>query len=256
MKAVVLGCGGAAGVPSISGGWGACDPSNPKNRRRRPSILVEHEGTRILVDASPDLRAQLLDAAVRQLDAVLFTHDHADHLHGIDDLREVNRAMGGALDIHATADVLATIGQRFGYTLEPLPPGATSIFKPVLVPHEITGQFQVGSIDVVPFDQDHGYGRTTGFRFGSLAYSTDAVGLPDEAFAALQGVDVWIVGCLTDHEHPTHAHLDKALSWIDRVKPRRAILTHMAARLDFDALAARLPAHVEPGFDGLVVHAG
>jgi len=254
MRVTILGSGGASGVPSISGGWGRCDPTNPRNRRRRPSILVEDESIRILVDTSPDLREQLLDAEVKRLDAVLFTHAHADHLHGIDDLREVNRAMNAAIPIWGTADVLEAIDQRFGYVTTPQAPEAMVIYKPLLLPHGIEGPFNVGGISVVPFDQDHGFGRTTGFRFGKVAYSTDCVELPEEAFAALAGVEVWIVGALTDRpNHPTHADVDKALGWIDRVKPRRAIITHMGTGLDSEALRQRLPAHTEPAYDGMVI---
>ena len=253
MKAVILGCGGAAGVPSISTGWGRCDPSNPRNRRLRPSIIVETASTRILVDSSPDLREQLLAADIRHLDAILFTHSHADHVHGIDDLREVNRAMGRAIPAHGDPDALAEIKARFGYAFTPLAEGSDNIYKPLLDAHEIKGHFQIGDIPVTPFVQDHGFSETLGFRFGSLAYSTDVVNLPDSAFHVLAGVDVWIVGCLTDHDHPTHAHVDKALAWIERVKPKRAIITHMSSRLDYDSLSARLPDHVRPAHDGLVI---
>ncbi|MGE5505701.1 MAG: MBL fold metallo-hydrolase [Actinomycetota bacterium] len=252
MRVTVLGCGGATGVPSVSGGWGACDPAEPRNRRRRPSILVQQDDTCILVDSSPDLREQLLDAGVKRLDAVIYTHDHADHLHGLDDLREVNRAMKAPIAIHATAGVLETIERRFGYAIGPVEHGEP-IYKPMLIPHRIDGPFRVGQVEVTPFDQDHGYARTVGLRFGPVAYSTDAVGLTEEAFTALAGIDTWIVGCLTDHPHPTHAHVDAVLAWVERVRPRRAVLTHMSARLDYHALKARLPAHVEPAWDGLVI---
>jgi len=253
MKVTILGSGGAAGVPSISIGWGRCDPNNPRNRRRRPSIMVEQGETRLLVDTSPDLRAQLLDAEVKRLDGVLYTHDHADHLHGIDDLREVNRAMKAAIPIWGTPQVLETIGQRFGYVLEPLPEGTDTIYKPLLEPRVIDGPFRIGEINVIPFDQDHGYCRTTGFRFGKLAYSTDVVELPEAAFKALEGVEVWIVGCLLNSPHPTHAHVDKVLEWIKRVGAARVVLTHMGTGLDSEALRARLPAHAEPGYDGMVI---
>ena len=256
MKATLLGCGGASGVPAVAGGWGACDPAEPRNRRRRPSLLVEDGDSRVLVDTSPDLREQLLAAGVDRLDGVVYTHDHADHLHGVDDLREVNRAMRAALPVWASAEVLATISRRFAYVFEPLPPEATTIFKPLLVPHTVTGPFTVGGVKVTPFDQDHGYGRTLGLRFGPIAYSTDVVALPEESFAALAGVEIWVIGCLVDFPHPTHAHVDKVLSWVERVKPRRAVLTHMGPRLDYAALKARLPAHVEPGYDGMVIEAG
>ena len=256
MKVTILGSGGASGVPSISAGWGRCDPANPRNRRRRPSILVEHGATRLLVDTSPDLRAQLLDAEVDRLDAVLYTHDHADHLHGIDDLREVNRAMKAAIPIWATADVLRTIGQRFAYVLEPLPADTKVIYKPLLEPKVIDGPFRIGDIDVVPFDQDHGYCRTTGFRFGPVAYSTDVVELPEAAFAALEGVELWIVGCLLNSPHPPHAHVVKVLGWIERVGAAHVVLTHMGTGLDSEAVRARLPAHAEPGYDGMVIEVG
>lgn len=255
MKATILGCGAAGGVPSISRGWGACDPSNPRNRRRRPSILVHAPGGDILVDTSPDAREQLLDAGIRALAGVLYTHDHADHLHGIDDLREVNRAMRAPLPIFAEPAVLDCIRVRFPYVEGGVGEGQ-SIFKPMLDLHPIGGDFPLAGITVQAFDQDHGYCRTTGFRFGPLAYSTDAVDLPDESFAILDGVDTWIVGCLTYDPHPTHAHLDKVLSWIERVKPRQAYLTHMTPSLDYDTLCARLPPHVRPAHDGLVVAAG
>lgn len=255
MKATILGCGSAGGVPSISRGWGACDPNDPRNRRRRPSILVEHSGTRVLVDTSPDCREQLLDAGVRELDSVLYTHDHADHLHGIDDLREVNRAMGRPLPIWGVAEVLDSIRARFPYVMGEVGEGQ-SIYKPMLLPQRIDGPFTVGALDIVPIDQDHGYGRTTGFRFGPLAYSTDLVDMPEESFAALAGIEVWIVGCLTYDPHPTHAHLAKVLDWIERIRPTRAILTHMTPGMDFASVSNRLPPHVMPAWDGLEIAIG
>ena len=254
MKAVILGSGGAAGVPAIASGWGNCDPTNPKNRRLRPSILVEHEGTKILVDTSPDLREQLLAQNIQALDAIVYTHAHADHLHGIDDIREVNRAMDRDIPIWATEDVLADINQRFSYVFEPLNPGSKSIYKPLLTPHTITGPFQVGKVDVTPIPQDHGYLPTIGFRFGNLAYSTDLVSMPDSSFALLQGIEVWIIGCLTNSaDHPTHVSVDKALDWIARIGPRRAVITHMGGRLDYATLKDSLPNHVEPAFDGMEI---
>lgn len=252
MKVTVLGSGAAGGCPSIGRGWGNCDPTNPKNRRRRPSILVEDGTTHVLVDTSPDCREQLLDAGVRRLDAVLFTHDHADHMHGIDDLREVNRAMQAPLPIFASPDTMAGIRTRFPYVLGAVEEGQT-IYKPMLVPGEITGPFTVGGLNIVPIDQDHGFCRTLGFRFGKFAYSTDVVDFPETSFQALEGLDTWLVGCLTFDPHPTHAHLDKVLGWIERLKPRRAFLTHMTASFDYEALKARLPAHVEPAYDGLEI---
>jgi phosphoribosyl 1,2-cyclic phosphate phosphodiesterase len=256
VRVTILGSGGSGGVPIAGLGWGACDPANPRNRRLRPSILVEHLGTSILVDTSPDLRQQLLAAGVSRLDAVLYTHAHADHLHGIDDLRGINRAMGRALPAYATEAAWDGIRRRFGYALEP-PAAGHAFYKPALAATAIAAGdvVSVGAVRVAAIDQDHGFSRTLGFRFGPIAYSTDAVELPDTAFAALAGVDTWIVGALTDAPHPTHAHVAKALGWIDRVRPRRAVLTHLGFDLDYDTLGSRLPPGVEAAFDGLVVEA-
>ncbi len=253
MKITVLGSGAAAGVPMISAGWGNCDPAEPRNRRRRPSILVEEGDQTILVDTSPDLREQLLGANVRRLDAVLYTHAHADHLHGIDDLREVNRAMGASIDVYGTAEMLDDIRARFGYVFEPLDPKVMPIFKPWLIPHLLAGPFRLGSLEVVPFDQDHGYCRTTGYRFGRAAYSTDVVALPEDSLALLENLDLWIVGCLTDSPHQTHAHLDKVLAWVERLRPKMTLISHMGTRLDYGRLSKTLPAGVAPAYDGLVV---
>jgi len=253
MKAIILGSGGAAGVPAISTGWGQCDPANSKNRRLRPSILVETGATRILVDTSPDLREQLLRQQVQSLDAIVYTHAHADHLHGIDDLREINRAMGRDIPVWGQADVIADIGKRFPYVFEPLAKESKSIYKPLLTPCEITGPFEIGDIAVTPMKQDHGYGETLGFRFGDLAYSTDLVSLPEQSFDVLAGIDVWIIGCLVNFNHPTHVSVDTALEWIDRIKPRRAVITHMSGKLDYEALKSLLPSNVEPAFDGMVI---
>jgi phosphoribosyl 1,2-cyclic phosphate phosphodiesterase len=253
MKVAILGCGAAGGVPMISIGWGHCDPTNPKNRRRRPSILVEEGGQTILVDSGPDLREQLLEAQVRHLDAVLYTHAHADHIHGIDDLREVNRAMRGPIEVYGAAATLSEIGERFGYVFEPLPPGTDQIYKPWLRPHVVDGRFKVGPVDVLAFDQDHRYCRSTGYRIGGMAYSTDVWELPEASLAGLGGLDLWIVGCLIDTPHPTHAHIDKVLGWIDRLKPKFTLLTHMSPGLDYDRLSASLPAGIAPAYDGQVI---
>lgn len=251
MKLTVLGCGPAGGVPSIGGGWGQCDPAEPRNRRRRPSVLVEDGGVAILIDTSPDLRDQLLEAGVRRLDAVLYTHEHADHLHGIDDLREINRAMQAPIAIHAAPEVMETIRARFGYVFEPLE--IPYYYKPVLEPHEIDGSFVVRGVTVTPFRQDHGTCDTLGFRIGDVAYSTDVKSLDEGALRALEGVKLWVVDAFVDRPHETHACVEQALAWIDQVQPKRAVLTHMSASLDYATLKRRLPAHVEPGYDGLAV---
>ncbi|ABC22499.1 MBL fold metallo-hydrolase [Rhodospirillum rubrum] len=260
MRIRILGCGGAAGVPAIAAGWGACDPGEPRNRRLRPSILIEEDGEggapphRLLVDASPDLRQQLLGAGVRALDGVVITHAHADHTHGIDDLREINRAMGRSLDLWATAEVLGDLCQRFDYCFTALAAEATSIYKPMIVPREITTpSFTIGAFPLRTFPQSHGWGETLGLRIGAFAYSTDVVALDEAAFAALAGIDTWIVDCFALQPHPTHAHLDKTLAWIERLKPRQAILTHMGPGLDYRATLDRLPPGVVPAHDGMII---
>jgi phosphoribosyl 1,2-cyclic phosphate phosphodiesterase len=257
MKVTILGCGSATGTPAVGRGWGYLDSKNPKNSRLRSSILVENVDTCILVDTSPDLRQQLLNADVERLDAVLYTHYHADHLHGIDDLRQINRSMNAAIDMYADADTMDNIKQRFGYVLEPIAAHARSYFKPTLNPHTLNNRdrLTIGDVDIDVFVQDHGYCKTLGFRFGPIAYSTDVVEMPENAFEILSGVDTWIIGALIDQPHPTHAHVDKALKWMERVGPRRGILTHMGFSLDYEVLKNRLPDYVEPAFDGMIIEA-
>ena len=252
MKVTVLGCGASTGVPAIGPNWGDCDPSDPRNRRRRCSLLVEVGAVALLIDTSPDLREQLVDARVRRLDAVLLTHAHADHLHGIDDIRQLNRLMKAAIPLWADPRTLAEIGRRFGYVLEP-PDVPGRFYKPTLEPHEITGPFTIAGVGVVPFAQDHGYSTTLGFRIGAMAYSTDVTELDEAAFAALAETELWIVDCMRRTPHSTHSHLAKTLGWIARVGPRRAVLTHMDQSLDYQTLAAELPGGVEPGYDGLAI---
>lgn len=253
MKITILGCGAAGGVPSISEAWGKCDPENPKNRRRRPSILLETSGLTLLIDSSPDLRDQLLSCNISHLDGILYTHAHADHLHGIDDLREVNRAMKAPIAVYGTAQTLGEIGERFGYVFAPMMGDGKNIYKPWLIPHEIGAEFSVGPLRVTTFDQDHGFSRTIGFRFGAMAYSTDVLELPEPSMQKLQGLDLWIVGCMVDVPHVTHAHIAKALAWREILQPKRMVITHMGPSLDYAALCASLPEGVEPAYDGMVL---
>ncbi|WP_448188495.1 MBL fold metallo-hydrolase [Azospirillum sp. sgz301742] len=253
MRVTVLGCGGSSGVPVIGNQWGDCDPANPRNRRSRASVLVEQGGASILVDTSPDLRQQLLDADVRRLDGVLWTHNHADHAHGLDELREICRLMQAPLPVYGMAKHLDDIAARFGYAFAPLNPG-DPIYRPVLVPHVVEAPFDIGGLRVVPFVQDHGYMPTLGFRFGTFAYSTDVVRLDEAAFAALEGIDVWVVDCVrVEPPHPVHSHLAQTLEWIARVKPKRAYLTHMNQTMDYETVLRMLPPGVEPAYDGLVI---
>jgi phosphoribosyl 1,2-cyclic phosphate phosphodiesterase len=260
LRFTILGCGSSAGVPRPALGWGDCNPDNPKNRRRRTSLLVERRSgggvTRVLVDTSPDLREQLLEAAVDWLDAVLITHEHADHTHGIDDLRSLFIARRRRVPIYLDEPTSRVMRTRFGYCFASLP---GSDYPPIVeekrlvaaIPVEVSGEG--GSIKAMPFRQIHGDLTSFGFRFAGLAYSSDLNGLPAESLVTLENLDIWILDCLRHRPHPTHLNLEQSLAWIDRLKPRRAILTNLHADLDFDALRSRLPAHVEPAFDGLCI---
>ncbi len=257
MRVTVLGCGGSAGVPLIGrpgGYWGACDPQNPRNRRRRVSVLVEEQGQTILIDTSPDLREQLLDAGVSRIDAVFYTHDHADHVSGIDELRHIRVKGRSGIDCYGEAATMIAIEGRFRYAFEQSVIGSGVLYRPFLNRRDVAGPFRVGPVPVVPFAQDHGLGAmTTGYRIGDMAYSTDLVDLPEGSWAALEGIRLWVVDCLREEPHPTHAHLEKTLGWIERVKPERAVLTHMNHTLDYEVARLRCPPGVEPGYDGLVV---
>jgi phosphoribosyl 1,2-cyclic phosphate phosphodiesterase len=251
MKVTILGCGASWGVPAIGPDWGRCDPVEPRNRRRRCSLLVESRDAVLLIDMAPDLREQLLAANVARLDAVLLTHAHADHLHGIDDIRIINRLIGKALPIYTSSEALAEVERRFGYALLPAPD--KPLYRPALIGRPIDGPFTAAGVRIVPIVQDHGYSMSLGFRIGPVAYSTDVAALDETAFAALAGTEVWIVDCMRREPHPTHSHLAKTLAWIDRVRPRRAILTRMDQSLDYGELCAELPHGVEPGYDGLTI---
>jgi phosphoribosyl 1,2-cyclic phosphate phosphodiesterase len=263
LTATILGCGSSAGVPRPALGWGACDPSNPRNRRRRCSLLVERTGpngrTRVLVDMSPDLREQLLDADVDWVDAVLVTHEHADHTHGIDDLRCLFLHRRKRLDIHLDEATAKVVFHRFGYCFV-TPPGSN--YPPFANEHRITPgkpitiEGEGGPIVALPFLQDHGDIPSLGFRFDGLAYSSDLVGLPDESLPALAGLDTWIVDALRYRQHPSHFSVDEALRWIERLEPQRAVLTNLHADLDYEGLEAKLPPSVHAAYDGMRIEIG
>jgi phosphoribosyl 1,2-cyclic phosphate phosphodiesterase len=259
LRFTILGCGSSMGVPRPALGWGACDPDNPKNRRRRTGFLVERQGpaggmTRILVDTSPDLREQLIAAGVEWLDGVLFSHEHADHTHGIDDLRPLFVHRRRRIDAYLDERTSREVRLRFDYCFQ-MQPG--SEYPPIVTEHRLVAGRPVtiagegGPIEARPLLQQHGSISSLGFRFGNLAYSCDLSGLPPESIDALQGLDVWVVDALRYKPHPSHWSLADTLSWIERLKPRRAILTNMHSDLDYDELRRQLPAHVEPGYDGL-----
>lgn len=257
MKVTVLGCGSSAGTPSVEAGWGKCDPNNPKNRRTRPSILVEDGDKRVLVDTSPDLREQLLRHDIQRLDAVVYTHAHSDHLHGIDDLRGINRLMNASIPVYADENTISSIRERFGYVLQPLAPEATMFYKSTLVPNQIAhGQsFRAGGITTTAIEQDHGFMNTMGYRFRDFAYSTDLIAMHEDAFEMLEGIKVWMLGTFTDKPHPTHLDVDRALEWCERVQPERVYLTHLSFGLDYNTLQSRLPSNVFVAYDGMIIDA-
>jgi phosphoribosyl 1,2-cyclic phosphate phosphodiesterase len=256
----LLGTGSSGGVPRVGPVWGSCDPANPRNRRRRCALLVDRFGkggrTTVLVDTPADLREQLLEARVEALDGVLYTHDHADHTHGIDDLRGVFFNMRRRVRVWADAATRNTLENRFEYCFAQKP---GSIYPSILQANVIKPPEPVridgsgGVIDAIPIEQQHGDGMSLGFRFGNVAYSPDISGIPETSMALLQGLDLWIVDALRPMPHPSHFSVKQALDWIERLDIKRAILTHMTVELDYESLRRQLPPHVEPGYDGMVI---
>lgn len=238
------------------GAWGACDPAEARNRRTRSSIVVQaSDGQTLLVDAGPDLRAQLLAHGITRIDAVLLTHAHADHVMGLDELRIMNRIMGKALPVHADAATLADVMGRFEYAFRPATKG---FFRPALEAVEVRAGQVVGlaGMEVRLFSQDHKVMETLGLRIGGFGYSTDVVELPEAGFEALSGVSDWVVGCFQRAPHPVHAHVEKAVAWARRIGADRTVLTHMGPDLDWAWMKSALPPGIEPGFDGMVLENG
>lgn len=259
-RIILLGTGSSGGVPRVGGDWGACDPAEPKNRRMRCSALVERWGdtgeiTRILIDTSPDLREQLLAAATTHLDAVVYTHDHADQAHGIDDVRALAIRQRAQIPVYFDAATRGRLEQRFDYIFQ----GAGG-YPPILAPQPTLQPLQPllipgrgGPMEFLPVDMEHGRIRCLGFRIGDLAYCNDVNGLPDETRAALKGLDTLIIDALRYAPHPSHAHLELTLSWIAELKPKRAVLTNLHVDMDYQTLLRELPAGVEPAFDGMEI---
>jgi phosphoribosyl 1,2-cyclic phosphate phosphodiesterase len=254
----ILGCGSSGGVPRVGSGWGACDPAEPRNRRRRCSILVEKAGphgtTSLVVDTSPDLRDQLLSEQVTRLDGVLYTHDHADHTHGIDDLRPMAIHMRRVLPVWLDERTAQLVTDRFAYCFAtPDDSDYTPIVQErrITIGHDVVVEGPGGEIRATPFRVHHGQTDALGFRFGAIAYTPDVNAIPEESLPALQELDIWIIDALRRTPHPTHLSLSEALAWIERMKPRRAIVTNLHTDLDYAALKAELPENVEPAYDGL-----
>ncbi|MBV9111804.1 MAG: MBL fold metallo-hydrolase [Hyphomicrobiales bacterium] len=259
LRVTILGCGSSGGVPRVGGDWGACDPSNPKNRRRRCSLLLESgdvgDATTVLVDTSPDLREQLLDAKVRRLDAIVFTHAHADHTHGVDDLRPLVIAERARLDAWMDETTAVALKRRFGYVFE-TPPG--SHYPPLLnerhlardAPTTICGRAG-HQITIRPYRLPHGDIEALGLRIGDFAYAPDLNAISSTSEPMFERLDMLLIDALRYRPHPSHFSLDETLAAIARFKPRRAVLTNMHTDLDYETLLKRLPRHVVPAFDGM-----
>jgi len=254
----ILGCGSSGGVPRLGGHWGACAPDNPRNQRRRCSLLVERKGpngaTRVLIDTTPDMRSQLLDADVGELDAVIYTHSHADHVHGLDDLRMIVYNMRERLQVWADGDTGNALLDRFGYAFVQ-PKG--SPYPPICELNTIKGDTVIngagGPLTFTPFEVEHGSIDSLGFRIGDLAYLPDVSAIPEKSWAHLNNLDTWIVDALRRDPHPTHSHLSNTLDWITRANPRYAVLTNMHIDLDYDTVNAETPDHITPAFDGMQI---
>ncbi len=254
----ILGCSSSPGVPRITGDWGNCDPRNPKNRRTRASFLIEQiapDGgiTTVVIDTGPDFREQMIRAGVGTIDAVLYTHAHADHIHGIDDLRGFFHNSHQRIPIHADRVTMDRIREGFRYCLE-TPPGSNypPIVQPIII-ESLDRSFAIdgpgGPIRFFPYLQQHGDIHSLGFRTGSVAYCSDVSDFPPETVARLQDLDVLVIDALQYQYHPSHLSLEQSLAWIERLKPRHAILTHMHTPLDYDTVMAETPDNVEPAYD-------
>jgi phosphoribosyl 1,2-cyclic phosphate phosphodiesterase len=261
LRFTILGCGSSPGTPRINGDWGACDPANPKNARTRCAAMAERiaaDGriTRVVIDTGPDFRAQMIAAKADRLDAVIYTHAHADHIHGIDDLRTYALIQRRRIDIHADQATLHRLREGFGYCFE-TPPG--SGYPPILDAHlfghdrPITIEGEGGPLTFEPLPQIHGDILSVGFRIGDLAYCPDVSAWPDATVGRLGGLEVLVIDALQYKRHPTHFSLAEALEWIERLKPGRAVLTHMHTPLDYDTVMRETPVHVEPGYDGMSI---
>lgn len=252
----ILGCGGSGGVPLVTDYWGACDPANPKNRRMRASIAIEHNGKTIIIDTGPDFREQTIKFGIKKVDAVLYTHGHSDHTNGIDELRYVSILAKQKVPIWADDATMQELQARFSHIFIPSTDG---VYDQVVTPNVFANNDYGKTVDilgvpVIPFWQKHGAnGRSLGFRFGDFAYSTDVSGLDDSAFEALKGIKAWVVDCAQFGSDFTivHANFEMVKAWNDRIKAEKVILTHLTPRVDFAETLAKLPNGYEPAYDGL-----
>lgn len=253
MKVTLTGCGDSGGVPLASGAWGDCDPEEPRNRRTRPSLLVQSDSVNIVVDTGPDFHAQMLAVSVNRIDAILYTHGHADHTHGIDDVRAFNFASDAVIDAFGSKETWEMIEARFAYALRAFDP-RFGFARPHLNRREFNvpaDGFAVGDIQVRTREHLHGRRSATTYLFGDrVAYTTDVSALSDTLLSELRGIDLWILSCLREEPHPAHGNLDQVLRWVEQVRPRKTVLTHMNHTLDYRRLQEMLPAGVVPGFDG------
>jgi phosphoribosyl 1,2-cyclic phosphate phosphodiesterase len=252
MKVTILGCGSSQGNPRVGLGWGACDPKNPKNRRLRCSILVETGETKVLVDAGPDCREQLIYAGITKLNGVILTHEHADHIHGIDDLRPLALMHRKRVDIHTDEETASVLEARFNYCFHS-PPG--SFYPPILKLHTHPDfeSYTIDDLSVLPLPVNHGQIKALAHRFGNLAYIPDVKSIPDATEGELQGLEVLILDALRYDAHNSHFNLEEALYWVERLKPKRAVLTNLHCDLDYEVLAKLLPPHIVPAFDGMEI---
>ncbi|MCU6452616.1 MBL fold metallo-hydrolase [Sphingomonas sp. A2-49] len=250
MKVRILGSGTSSGVPRIGNDWGMCDPAEPRNRRSRASLLVEHEGIRVLIDTGPDMREQLLAADVAAVDAIIWTHDHADHCHGIDDVRQIFHALGRPVRGFARPTTRAALEQRFTYVF-----AGRQGYPPTIDAADLPDRLTIGGIEIDVVDQPHGNITTAGLRFSAggmtVGYATDFHALTPAMRVLYTGLDVWIVDALRYAPHPTHPDVPTVLGWIDALRPRRSAFIHMDHSMDYATLVATLPPGVEPGYDGL-----
>lgn len=250
-KITILGCGSSAGVPSITGSWGKCNEHNPKNRRSRCSSIIEIDGKMWLIDASPDIRTQLLRENIHRIDGILCTHTHFDHIGGLPDVKPFAVQQGCPIPLYTDEKSLATLSQMYPYAFVGAEKNA---YAPFLEGYIFPPHLSIEALSVRPFIQNHKYTTTLGFRFPQWAYSTDVWQLDDAAFLALEGIHMWLVDCLDIKPRDTHSHLEQTLTWIEKLGVSQAVLIHMGQNLDYDALCALLPSHVVPAFDGMVIH--